>query len=369
MNSKSLNIVLVSTPIGYIGSGKGGGVELTLISLIRGLISLGHKVTLVAPEKSYLPSDCLGVEIKYVIGRDQLSWQHQQKEGPIEIPLGGVLPKLWEKTFEIAHNSDAILNFGYDWLPLWITRFVDLKIFHLISMSNESDVMKNIIKDLSKTHLHRLAFHSSRQASDYELEDHPTIVGNGFDLARYKFQSKTEGPLGWIGRVAPEKGLEDAVRVAEALGEKLLVWGLMEDKNYADRVNSLFPKKIINYRGFLSTDSLQKEIGTCRALINTPKWKEAYGNVLIEAMACGVPVVSYDRGGPGELIDQGFNGFLVPPDDIDSMILSVSKVNSIDRRNCRLWVEKSASKEVFAKKIEKWILEGLSEDLNNYQST
>ena len=87
MSHKILKLILVSTPIGYLGSGRGGGVELTLISLIKGLTSLGHKITLVAPEGSFIPSELSDIEIKYVSGVDQPSWQHRDSISSIEIPL------------------------------------------------------------------------------------------------------------------------------------------------------------------------------------------------------------------------------------------------------------------------------------------
>ena len=360
MKSKSLKIVLVSTPIGYLGSGKGGGVEVTLISLIKGLILLGHQIVLVAPEGSSLPKECSDVEIKYVSGVDQISWQHQPTNYPATIPLNGILPKLWEVALEYGQTADAILNLSYDWLPIWISRFVKPEIFHLISMGMVSEIMKNLIRDIAKSDNFRFAFHTSSQAADYELGMRPNIVGNGFDLKNYEFQPNGGGPIGWVGRVAPEKGLEDAVSVATALGEKLLVWGLIEDVEYANKVKALFPKESIDFRGFVSTDILQKELGLCRALINTPKWNEAYGNVVVEAMACGVPVVAYARGGPGELITSGLTGWVVPPDELYSLISALKKIEQIDRKECRNWVEKYASKEVFARRVEEWILKGIS---------
>ena len=360
MDSKTLKIILVSTPIGCLGSGKGGGVELTLISLLKGLLSLGHKVVLVAPEGSVLPSDCIDCELKLVSGVGQPSWQHQSPHSSIEIPLNGVLPRLWEVALELGERADVVLNFGYDWLPIWIANYVRPKIFHLISMGAVSEVMKNLIRDLFRSSPHRFAFHTSRQAADYELDINPEVVGNGFDLSNYQFQPKGGGPIGWAGRVAPEKGLEDAASLAASLEEKLLVWGLIEDVDYANKIRSLYPQDLIDFRGFVSTEVLQKDLGLCRVLVNTPKWNEAYGNVVVEAMACGVPVVAYDRGGPGELITSGLNGWVVPPDDIEAMLIAIQKIDEIDRRKCRNWVKKNASKETFAKRIETWILKGIS---------
>ncbi len=361
MNLKSLKLILVSTPIGYIGSGKGGGVELTLISLIKGLTSLGHQITLIAPEGSTITSDLSNISIKYVSGLDQPSWQHQDQLAPIQIPYDGLLPKLWEVAINESKYADAILNFSYDWLPIWLTPYLKEKVFHLISMGAVSKVMKKVVKDISDRYPYRFAFHTQRQADDYELSHKPYIVGNGFDLNDYKFKEKGGGPLGWVGRVSPEKGLEDAFKVAASLGENLLVWGFMEDLNYAAYVQDLIPDKKIEFRGFLETKTLQNELGNCRALINTPKWNEAYGNVVVEAMACGVPVVTYDIGGPGEIISSAKNGWLVRPNDIDGLKKAILRIGEIDRKECRKWVEKFASKEVFAKKIEEWIIEGVSE--------
>ena len=84
---------------------------------------------------------------------------------------------------------------------------------------------------------------------------------------------------------------------------------------------------------FLENESLQKELGTCRALLNTPKWNEAYGNVVVEALACGVPVVAYKRGGPSEIIKHGETGYLAKPDDKESLLNYLEIINKIDRKN------------------------------------
>ncbi|AAQ00338.1 MULTISPECIES: glycosyltransferase family 4 protein [Prochlorococcus] len=359
MTSSPLRLILISTPIGFIGSGKGGGVELTLVAIIKGLLEMGHHIVLVAPYGSFLPSGCEGAEIITVKGIDQSSWQHQVPDAPITIPFNGMLPKLVEVALKVSKNSDAILNLCYDWLPLWLTPFVEPKIFHLISMAGVSKLMEATVRDLSKTHHSRLAFHTFSQASDYELIDQPIVLGNGFDLKNYHFQLKGQGPLGWAGRVAPEKGLEDAAKVAADLGDKLFVWGLIEDKAYASKIESLVPEGTIEWKGFLNTQEFQSQLGSCRALINTPKWNEAYGNVVAEAMACGVPVVAYRRGGPGELVQSGVTGWLVPSDDIEGLKKGVLNIDKIKRQNCRDWANESASYQMFAKRINSWIQSGL----------
>jgi len=363
INNK-LKLILVSTPIGYLGSGRGGGVELTIISLIKGLILLGHKITLVAPKGSKVPFKSDNLEIRLIDGIDQPSWQHQKETDPVLIPSNSVLPKLWDAVLELENEYDAVINFAYDWLPLWLTKTKGIKIFHLISMGAESIVMNEIISQISQLFPFQLAFHTKRQSRDYSLNSDPIIVGNGFDKDNYFFNDNVNGPLGWAGRIAPEKGLEDAVKIASDLGEKLLVWGIIEDKEYASEIENTFRKGIINWKGFLPTTKFQEQLGDCRAFINTPKWNEAYGNVIVEALACGVPVVAYDLGGPGELIEDGFNGFLVQPNDLEGMKKAIKLVSKIKRRNCRDWFEKNASNRVFAERVENWINKGLNKNIS-----
>ncbi len=350
-----MHIVLISTPIGFLGSGKGGGVELTLSSLVNGLLAKGHTLDVVAPKNSKLLEASKKVKLHFVEGKEQESWQHQDYYSLVTITSNSLLSGMIEKAITIGKKADIILNFSYDWLPIWMTLNIDIPIAHIISMGSESFAISNLISDVYSKYPYNFAFHSKTQASDYPFIENPIVVGNGFKLSNYIFQDSKDGPLGWVGRIAPEKGLEDAAYVANALGEKLNVWGIVQDESYALKIEKLCSPGILVWKGFLETDKLQKELGTCRALINTPKWNEAYGNVVVEALACGVPVVAYKRGGPGEIIQHGKTGFLAKPDDKRSLLEYLRIINKIDRKCCREWVEKNASSNIFASKVVNWL--------------
>jgi len=350
-----MRIVFISTPIGFLGSGKGGGVELTLNSLVSGLLSLGHSVEVIAPINSKLLKSNEKAKLYFVEGEDQISWQHQNYNSPASIPDNSLIAGMLEKGLEIAKQADVLLNMSYDWLPIWMTLNVEVPIAHIISMGSESLVINNIISKVYNKYPYNFAFHSKIQANDYPFIKEPIIVGNGFKLDNYSFQESIKGPLAWVGRVAPEKGLEDAVYVANELGEKLNVWGVIEDETYASKIEQSFPRGTINWMGFLSTNELQKELGKCRVLLNTPKWNEAYGNVVVEALACGVPVVAYKRGGPSEIIQHGQTGYLADPDDKKNLLSYVKIIEKIKRNNCKEWVEKNASTDIFANKVVNWL--------------
>ena len=350
-----MRIVLISTPIGFLGSGKGGGVELTLNSLVSGLLSLGHSVEVIAPRNSKLHKGNEEAKLYFVDGEDQISWQHQDYNSFVSIPDNSLLAGMLEKGLDIAKQSDVLLNMSYDWLPIWMTLNVEIPIAHIISMSSESLVISNLISKVYEKQPYNFAFHSKIQASDYPFIKNPTIIGNGFKLDNYIFQDSVKGPLAWVGRVAPEKGLEDAVYVANELGEKLNVWGIIEDEAYASKIEQSFPKGTINWMGFVATAELQRELGKCRVLLNTPKWNEAYGNVIVEALACGVPVVAYKRGGPSEIIKHGQTGYLADPDNKENLLYYVEIIEKIKRKKCREWVEKNASTDIFANKVVNWL--------------
>ncbi|MFZ9951897.1 MAG: glycosyltransferase [Vulcanococcus sp.] len=356
-----MKLLVVATPLGPLGSGRGGGVELTLASLVAGLLGRGHTLTVLAAAGSELPVACRGAELWTCSGTPQASAQHQHRQAPITLAADGLLPRFWRRVLAEGPGAgfDAVLNLAYDWLPFWLTPTAPLPLFHLVSMGSVSEAMDAVIAEVAAWDQRRLAFHSRAQAADFSLPQVPVVVGNGFDLEAYAFAAAAEPLLGWAGRVAPEKGLEDAAAAAARLGLPLAVWGLVEDPAYAAAVEASVPAGTLQWRGFLPTEALQRELGRCRALLNTPKWNEAYGNVVVEAMACGVPVVAYRRGGPGELVQPGVNGVLVAPDDVAALAAAVAQAALLDRRACRQWVEAHASRQALAERVEAWLLAGL----------
>tara|TARA_Y100001933_G_scaffold197195_1_gene197809 strand:- start:179 stop:1255 length:1077 start_codon:yes stop_codon:yes gene_type:complete len=356
-----MRLTIISTPIGFLGSGKGGGVELTLNSLVNGLLKQNHFINVVAPINSQLSESCVFANLFTVDGCEQKSWQHQDYFTKTKFSKSSIINVMFEKALSLMKDSDAIINLSYDFLPISKTLEIDHPILHLISMGDESNEVSSIISKVYSNYPYNFAFHSKAQASDFPFIKDPIILGNGFELSNYTFQEKNDGPLAWVGRVAPEKGLEDAVYAASQMGEKINVWGLIEDEEYASKIENLYPSGQICWKGYLQTNKLQQGLGKCRALINTPKWNEAYGNVVVEAMACGVPVVTYKRGGPGEIIQHGATGFLVKANDKENLLYYLKQINSINRKNCREWVENNASSNIFANKVVSWLKKVIKE--------
>ena len=174
-----MHIVLISTPIGFLGSGKGGGVELTLNSLVSGLLAKGHTLDVVAPKNSKLLEVSKKVKLHAVEGKEQRSWQHQDYYSSVSIIDNSLLSGMIEKAISLGKKADIILNFSYDWLSIWMTLNINIPIAHIISMGSESFVISNLISNVYSKYPNNFAFHSKTQASDYPFIKNPIIVGNG----------------------------------------------------------------------------------------------------------------------------------------------------------------------------------------------
>lgn len=358
MSNKHLRLLFLSTPVGPLGSGLGGGVELTLKNVVQELQNRGHKIKIVAPEKSVLGD----LAIMGVGGEWQVTAQTQGRSTPIMMPENPVLGNMWEYARQVQGNYDLIFNIAYDWLPFYLTPFFQVPIAHFISMGSLNAALDEIMTQVAKNFPKTIGVYTKSQAETFPFADKCQCLGSAIDLSLYQFCSQPENALAWLGRIAPEKALEDAVLAAKITGIPLRVMGKIQDESYWEKVCQTYPDAPVEYLGFLSTEKLQLELGKCRALLMTPRWVEAFGNVAIEALACGVPVISYNRGGPGEIIQNGKTGFLVEPDNVDELVKAIAQIDNINRNTCRQQAEIEYSLPALGDRMEQWF----HEILNHY---
>ncbi|MFM7423982.1 MAG: glycosyltransferase family 4 protein, partial [Elainella sp.] len=266
-----------------------------------------------------------------------------------------VLAHLWERAYQLQQDCDLILNFAYDWLPFYLTGFFERPVAHLISMGSLTDAMDQVIGQTLARFPGSMAVHSRAQAETFEFGADCRVLGNGLDLSQYQFRAEAENCLAWVGRIAPEKGIEDAILAAQTAGLPLKIWGAMPDPAYWQTICQTYSNGGFSYEGFCNTEGLQQGLGRCRGLIMTPKWVEAFGNVAIEALACGVPVIAYRRGGPAEIVASGQTGWLVEPDDIAGLVEAIAKLDQIDRYTCRQQAEARFSMAAMGERVEAWL--------------
>lgn len=350
ISAKTLKLLFVSTPVGPLGSGLGGGVELTLYNVAQEMIRRGHHLQIVAPTNSTW-NDLPLVQIP---GNLQIIAQSQERKDPITMPENSLLANMWDYARQVQANYDLIVNFAYDWLPFYLTPFFHRPIAHLVSMGSLSNALDQIIKKVAQQFPNTIGFHTQTQAATFALEQQSAILSSGINLSLYDFCGEPKQQLAWVGRIAPEKGLEDAVAASQATNIPLKIMGKIQDDFYWQKICHNYPNAPLEYLGFLSTNQMQQLLRQCRALLMTPRWVEAFGNVIIESLGCGVPVISYRRGGPAEIIQDGKTGFLVEPDRVPDLINAIARLDEIDRQACRHQAETEYSLQALGDRFENW---------------
>lgn len=167
------------------------------------------------------------------------------------------------------------------------------------------------------------------------------VIYHGIDLNRFRFSGKPRSDrYAFVGRVAPHKGVKQAVDLAVAAGLKLDIAGKVNrrDRAYWDSILPRIDGRRIRYLGPLGQADVAQLISKSRALIFAPQSEEAFGQTIIEAQACGTPVIIQDFGAAHELVQHGKTGFVFS--SRESFYESVGNLGKINPSDCRAFAEK-----------------------------
>jgi UDP-glucose:tetrahydrobiopterin glucosyltransferase len=269
---------------------------------------------------------------------------------------GGVLENMWDQALRLQCHYDVVIGVSYDWLPFYLTPFFGTPAGHWITICSAMDEVDGIIEKRWREGALKLAMYTGAQARTYPfLEgERVQLLYGGVDTAVFQYNSQPRDRLCWAGRISPEKGLQDAITVARALGKPLDVCGKIQDQAYWRAVMRDAGDQVV-YRGFLGPVELQRRYAGASATLVTPRWIEAFGNTVIESLACGTPVVAYDRGGPAEIVEHGRSGILVPQEaGVEALMEGVREAVSLDRRVVRARAEEFSFARM-ADRFEAWI--------------
>lgn len=181
---------------------------------------------------------------------------------------------------------------------------------------------------------------SNNQRRDAPDLRYAGTVYNGTDVSMFTLEEEKEDYLLYAGRITPQKGIKEAIQVARETDHRLLIIGPYSaaDKGYFEQYIKPELDDRILYLGRIDQDRLPKYYQKAKALLTPVQWEEPFGLTTIEAMACGTPVISLNRGAASEIIIDGETGFVV--NSIYDMIESVGKVDAIKPRDCREHVAK-----------------------------
>ncbi len=252
-------------------------------------------------------------------------------------------PKVWEclhisEVFEHADEFDIIHN-QFDFLPLSYSRLVRTPVVTTIHGFSSPKILPVYRKYNRRTH-----YVSISNADRHPDLNYIATVYHGIPLSEYQFCPAPDDYLLFFGRIHNDKGTYEAIQVAQRVGMPLIIAGIIQDEEYfRTKVAPYVDGQRIKYVGPVGQPRKSELLGHARALLHMINFDEPFGLSVVEAMACGTPVIAVQRGAMPELIDDGATGFLVA--GWEEAVETVNKIESIDRAHCRAWVEERFSSD------------------------
>jgi glycosyltransferase involved in cell wall biosynthesis len=304
-----------------------GGTEMVIAHLCDALVELGHDVTLFASAES-------STEARLLPMRDQ---SLRLDAVPLKSDVAAHLSMLYDVR-EAAHRFD-ILHFH--------TELVHFPMFeHLAHRSVTTVHSRTDLKDLPGVYArwpyYGLVSISDQQRNPLADANWLETVPHGISPQRYWCREHNDrGYLAFLGRIAPEKGPEVAIRLARAAGIPLRIAAKVDsaDRVYFETViRPLLDDPLIEFIGEIGAERKPEFLANALALMFPIRWPEPFGLVMIEAMACGTPVIGWDRGSVPEVIEPGVTGFIVRSER--EALDAIREVGRLDRRAVRAAFER-----------------------------
>lgn len=309
-----------------------GGTERVVSYLTEELVRQGHEVTLfasgdsvtgarlvpVCPESLRLDSKC----------KDQLA--------PHVLML--------EQVFAEKENFD-IVHFHIDYLHFPLSRCHG--IVNVTTLHGRLDIpallpLYRVFSDMPVISI------SDAQREPLPFVNWQGTVYHGIPETQFQFHEKAGDYLAFLGRISPEKGLDQAIEIAKRAGMKLKIAAKVDkiDADYFETtIRPLLNDPQIEFLGEIGYPDKGKFLGNAAALIFPVNWPEPFGLVMIEAMACGTPVIAYPCGSVPEVLEDGVSGFLVR--NAEEAAAAVLRISDLDRADCRrLFAERFSARRM-----------------------
>jgi glycosyltransferase involved in cell wall biosynthesis len=249
----------------------------------------------------------------------------------------GLDAKVWEAlhistVFERAGEFDVIHN-SFDFLPLTYSGLVDTPVVTTIHGFSSERIVPVFEKYDARGYYVAIS-----DADRHERLDYIATINHGIDFDEFPLQQEPGDYLLFFGRIHPDKGTVEAIDVAERVGLPLTIAGIIQDSDYFDRlVEPRVDGERVRYVGPVGADRRGGLLGGARALLHLVNFDEPFSFSVVEAMACGTPVIARRRGSMGEIVRHAENGFLV--ETLDAAAAAVHAAKTLDRAAVRASVE------------------------------
>jgi len=313
-----------------------GGTELVISWLCDELVKKGHKVTLFASGESKTKANLIPI------------WPQSLWRAKLKNPHA-VFSIMYSKLIELQDQFDII----HDHCEFYTMPFSKFLKTPIVTTLHHPLTEETIILYKKFSNVNFVAVSKNQRKNGPGINIIKTIY-HGLPLEKYPFEEKPDNYLLWLSRIGPDKGLSEAIDIAKVSGEKLIISGNILPQ-YADyfefRIKPLIDGKQIQ---FVGTSDFPKKIELfkrAKAFLFPIKRPEPFGLVVIEAMACGTPVIGFKNGSLPELIEDGKTGFLV--NSIEEACQKLKEIDNIKREDCRSFIAKKFTLKRMVNRYEK----------------
>lgn len=297
-----------------------GPWESVASNVTEELVARGHDVTLYATGDSITSARLRSV------------CPHGYEENP------EMIPKVWEALhisalFEEADQYDIIHN-HFDYLPLTYTGMTETPVISTIHGFSSENILP--VYQKYDALVHYISISNADRSPDLQ---YVSTVYHGINIDQFKFQADSGKYLLFFGRIHRDKGPREAIQIARKSGKRLIMAGIIQNKAYYKaHIEPALEPDHIEYVGSVGPERRNELLGNAQGLLHPIQFDEPFGLSVVESMACGTPVIAFNRGSMSELIIDKHNGYLV--DSIDEAVCAVRNLRKIHRSNCREHVEK-----------------------------
>lgn len=337
--SKKLSIAQVAPFEERVPPLKYGGTELVISNLAEELVKRGHKVTLLASGDSITKAQLIPI-FKKSIRKDPNIGTDLKKRNAIKfIGVARVVNYLQQHKFDIIHN-----HIGWRFLPFCPM----LNSTIVTTLHGPLDVEYQQFVYGSFPNANYISI-SNNQRQPMPKLNFTNTVYNGIQVDKFTFNSKKGKYAAFLGRMSPEKGPIQAIQAAKKAKIPLIMAAKVDlvDKEYFNKkVKPLIDGKLIKFIGEVDHRGKVKLLKDAAVLFALIQWEEPFGLFVVEALACGTPVIATNRGAMPELIKDGKTGFLV--NNLSQAVKAVHNIDQINRQGCRKLAEDRFSVEKMA---------------------
>lgn len=306
-----------------------GGTEAFTYLLVSGLVKRGHEVTLYCSKGSQTPAQHQ-VEIcdpdEAMGGESNVEFVYPYTL----LEIRRIIADIGKKQFDILH-----VNFLKTFLLSYFADQIAIPILHTIHRDFMSS--RKLFGVYEKIGFHKnesFAFVSERARTMSILKERTHTVHNGIDIASYPPSPRSDQhTFLWLSRIDPLKGPKEAVQAAKDAGVSLLLSGDIDRQKYQDyfdRDIAPFLSDTIVYEKPGDTAHKIALYSQAKAYVFPIQWEEPFGLVVVEALSCGTPVIAFNRGAMAEIIEDGVNGYLVPPEKgVAGIVEAIHTINAL----------------------------------------